>query len=78
MRVEAINSNSVEMPFLIEKFDLYDDLCTKLAISKSSASAQIDYGVKTLSNLSLRNNVLLQAPTIKACSGLWSMPSVIT
>ena len=77
-RLEIANSNSVEMPFLFEKFDCYDDLRTKLAISNSNASAQIHYGSKTLSNFSLRNNLSLKAPTIKACNGLWSIPSVIT
>ena len=46
MRLETANPNSLEMPFLFEKFDWYDDLRTKLAISNSNASVQTDYGRK--------------------------------
>jgi hypothetical protein len=78
MRIETANSNTVKLPFLFEKFDWYEDLRAKLAISNSNASAQIHYGSQTLSSFSLRNNLSLKAPTIKACNGLWSIPSVIT
>jgi hypothetical protein len=77
MRVETANSNTVKMPFLFEKFDWYDDLRTKLALSNSNASVQTDYGAQTLSNLSFRNNLSLQAPSIKTCNGLWSIPRVV-
>jgi hypothetical protein len=78
VRLETANPNSLEMPFLFEKFDWYDDLRTKLAISNSNASVQTDYGAQTLSNLSFRNNLSLQAPSIKSCNGLWSIPPVVS